>query len=90
MICRNCRKLRRLKGCFLPASVKRNVFAGEVVSLFMLPEYCLMRFQIAGSPRPFDFELKFPAYIKECLGLSAGKKTSVALWEPSIIVFRGL
>lgn len=70
-------------------SLKRNVFAGEVVSIFMLPEYCLLQFQIAGSPRPFDLELKFPAYIKERLSLSVGKKISVALWEPSIIVFRG-
>ncbi len=69
-------------------SLKRNVFAGEGVSLFMLPEYCLMRFQIAGSPSPFDLELKFPAYIKVRLSLSVGKKISVALWEPSIIVFR--
>jgi len=70
-------------------SLKRNVFAGEVVSLFMLPEYCLMRFRIPGSPRPFDLESRFPAYIKERLDLSVGKKITIALWEPSIIVFRG-
>ena len=70
-------------------SLERNVFKGEVVSIFMLPEHCLMRFQISGSPSPFDLELKFPAYIKERLSLSVGKKITVALWEPSIIVFRG-
>ena len=70
-------------------SLERNVFKGEVISIFMLPEHCLMRFQISGSPSPFDLELKFPAYIKERLSLSVGKKITVALWEPSIIVFRG-
>ena len=70
-------------------SLKRNVFKGEVVAIFMFPEYCQMRFQIAGSSSPFDLELKFPAYIKERLSLSVGKKITVALWEPSIIVFRG-
>ena len=69
-------------------SLKRNVFKGEVVSIFMFPEYCQMRFRIAGSPSLFDLELKFPAYIKERLSLSAGKNITVALWEPSIIVFR--
>jgi len=68
-------------------SLERNIFQGEVVSLFMLPEYCLMRFKLAGSPRPFDLESRFPAYIKERLDLSVGKKISIALWEPSIVVF---
>ena len=69
-------------------SLRRNIFQGEIISLFMLPEYCVMRFRMAGSARPFDFESRFPAYIRERLDLSVGKKITVALWEPSIIVFR--
>ena len=72
----------------LRESLRRNVFTGTIVSLFMLPEHCLMRFRIDGSPGPFDFELKFPVYIRQRLDLAAGGKVRVAFWEPSIIIFR--
>ena len=47
-----------------------------------------MRFRITGSISHFDLELKFPAYIKDRLGLTVGEKTSVALRDPNIIIFR--
>lgn len=68
-------------------SLAANVFSGEIVSLFMLPQYSVMHFKIDRSPRPYDLELKFPAYIKDRHGLSVGKPIRVAAWEPSIIVF---
>ena len=69
-------------------SLERNLFSGEIVSLFPLPEYCLMNFRIDGSPKRFDFELKFPRYIIERHNLYQGKKIRVAVWEPNIILFK--
>lgn len=75
------------EGVPLRESLRRNVFPGRIVSLFFLPEYCLARFRIDSSPREYDFELKFPIYIKDRLNLGEGKPVRAAFWEPSIIVF---
>ncbi len=69
-------------------SLRRNVFSGEIVALFPLPEHCVMLFKINGSPQRYDLELRFPIYIKKRHDLYVGKKVRVAVWEPSIIVFR--
>ena len=68
-------------------SLKRNVFSGKIKTLFTLPEYCLMTFSINGSPKPHDFELKFPRYIIERHNLYEGMEINAAVWEPNIIVF---
>ena len=68
-------------------TLQDNIFSGEIVSLFAFPEYCLMWFKIDDSPRPYDLELKFPAFIKIRHQLSPGKKIRVAAWSPSIIIF---
>jgi len=73
----------------LKDSLKHNVIAGRIVSVFPFPEYCLLYFKINGSPRAFDFEIKLPPYLKERHNLSPGKAAQVALWEPNIIVFPG-
>ncbi|MFH1842478.1 MAG: ABC transporter ATP-binding protein [bacterium] len=70
-------------------SLRRNVLAGEIVALFPLPDSCLMWFRLAGSPREYDLEVKFPAYLRERHQLAAGQRIRVAFWEPSIIVFPG-
>lgn len=69
-------------------SLKENVFSGEIISLFMLPEQCLMRFKMDGSPKNYDFELRFPTYIEKRHALYVGKRVRVAIWEPNIIVFK--
>ncbi len=75
------------EGLSVKDSLRRNVFSGEIVSLLPLPESCLMWFRIEGSPREYDFEVRFPAYIRVRHDLSQGKRVRVALWEPNIIVF---
>jgi len=75
------------EGPSIKDSLRRNVFSGEIVSLLPLPESCLMWFKIEGSPRPYDFELRFPAYIRVRHDLSPGQKVRVALWEPNIVLF---
>ncbi|MCP4599543.1 MAG: ATP-binding cassette domain-containing protein [Proteobacteria bacterium] len=66
--------------------LKRNVFNGVIVRLFPLLDYCQMWFQIEGSDKEYDFELKFPRHIKERYDLQPGKPIQVAIWEPKIIV----
>jgi ABC-type Fe3+/spermidine/putrescine transport system ATPase subunit len=68
-------------------SLKRNRFSGNIVTLFDLPEYCLMTFKIKGSPMRHDLELKFPRYIIERHKLYQGMEIDVAVWEPNIIIF---
>ena len=68
-------------------SLNRNLFSGEIVTLFPLPEYCLMNFRIDGSPQRYDFELRFPRYLIDRHDLYPGKKIRVAIWEPKIILF---
>jgi hypothetical protein len=67
-------------------SLKRNVFTGTIADLFPLPEYCLMWFRIDGSSRDFDFEAKFPRFIKERYDLRRGESVRVAFWEPKIML----
>lgn len=76
------------EGSEIRESLRENVFAGEIVSLFSLPESCLMLFRIEGSPRRHDFELRFPAYILQRHGLKPGKKVRVAIWQPNISIFK--
>ncbi len=75
------------EGVPIRGSLAANVFSGEIVSLFMLPQYSVLHFKIDRSPRPYDFELKFPAYIKDRHDLAVGKPVRVAVWEPNIIIF---
>ncbi len=75
------------EGAPLRDSLRRNVFSGKIADLHLLPEYCLARFRLDSSPRGYDFELKFPVYIKDRLNLTEGKPVRIAFWEPSIIVF---
>jgi len=75
------------EGSPLKDSLKHNVFSGEIISVFPLPEYCLAYFKIRGSPREYDFEIKFPRHLQERHNLHQGKKINVALWEPNIILF---
>jgi hypothetical protein len=75
------------EGSSIKDSLKQNIFSGEIISLFPLPEYCLMRFKIGGSPQEYDFEMRFPRYLRERHDLYPGKKIRVALWEPNIILF---
>ena len=74
--------------CPIKDSLQRNVFSGTIVSVFPLPEYCLVCFKMEGSPQEYDFEIKFPRYLLERHNLYRGKKIQVALWEPSIILLR--
>jgi len=76
------------EGVPIRQSLRRNVFAGRIVTLSLLPDQCVMHFKIDGSPRDYDFELKFPDYIKKRHDLETGKKVRVGIWEPNIIVFR--
>jgi len=72
-------------GLPIKESLRNNVFSGQIVSLFLLPEFCLMRFRIDGSPADYDFEVKFPAYLRIRYQLTEGQQIQVALWEPNII-----
>lgn len=76
------------EGSPLKDSLQRNIFSGKIVSVFPLPEYCLVCFKIEGSPQRFDFEIKFPRYLLERHNLYKGKKIQVAIWEPSIILLK--
>ena len=65
-----------------------NVFAGSFVRLFPTTDACVAWFQLEGSDQPFDFELRFPLYIKDRHELELGKPVSVAFHEPALVVFR--
>jgi ABC-type Fe3+/spermidine/putrescine transport system ATPase subunit len=69
-------------------SLRRNIYRGRVVSLYSLPDTCIMHFATDGCPHLYDFELKFPPHISLRHGLHPGKQIRVAFWEPSILVFR--
>jgi ABC-type Fe3+/spermidine/putrescine transport system ATPase subunit len=75
------------EGAAIKESLKRNVLSGEVVSLFPLREEYVMWFKIAGSPRRYDLELRFPVHMQGRHKLSEGRKIRVALWEPMIMLF---
>ncbi|MDY6824420.1 MAG: ATP-binding cassette domain-containing protein [Thermodesulfobacteriota bacterium] len=68
-------------------ALKHNVFSGRIVSVFALPEYCLIYFRINGSGRPYDFEIKLPPYLRERHHLYPDKEAAVAFWGPNIIRF---
>lgn len=91
---------KEIKLCIRPQDIKiiregfpirdsliRNVFSGEITSLFLLPEYCLMRFRIEASPDEYDLEIRVPRYLRERHDLYPGKRVTVGLWEPHIILF---
>lgn len=87
-ICIRQQDIKMLKpGQPVREALKNNVFSGLIVSAFSLPEYCLIYFKLDGSHREYDFEIKLPPYLRERHNLYAGKKTSVALWEPNLIRF---
>ncbi|MCU0857214.1 MAG: ATP-binding cassette domain-containing protein [Pontiellaceae bacterium] len=69
--------------------LKENVYSGVIAEMFQLTEYSIVRFQIDGSGSRYDIELKYPGHIDRRLALFPGKKISVALWQPKIIVFPG-
>ncbi len=68
-------------------SLKRNILSGRIVRIFALPEYCLLWLKLEHSPHDYDLELKLPIHILGRHNLHAGERITVALWEPSIIVF---
>jgi len=91
---------KEIKLCIRPQDIKiiregfpirdsliRNVFSGEITSLFLLPEYCLMQFRIEASPEEYDLEIRVPRYLRERHDLYPGKRITVGLWEPHIILF---
>ncbi len=73
------------EGAAIKDSLKRNIFEGKIVNLFPLTEYSLLRFQVSGSTREFDFEVKLPRHILDRYDLYSGKAIRVAFWEPTII-----
>jgi ABC-type Fe3+/spermidine/putrescine transport system ATPase subunit len=68
-------------------SLRRNVFRGLVTHVFSMPDACVVRFRIAGSPCEFDMEARFPANIRDRYDLHPGRETSLAPVEPRIIIF---
>lgn len=86
-LCVRAQDIKIIKeGVPIKDSLKRNVFTGKIVDLFPLTDYCLMWFKVDGSGREFDFEVKFPRYLKERYDLYTGRSLRVALWEPTIIL----
>ena len=75
------------KDCSVKEPLRRNILTGKIVTLFPLPDSCLMTFKIKDSPGNHDFELRFPRYLIERHDLYHGKEIKVAVLEPSIIVF---
>lgn len=65
-----------------------NVFAGSFVRLFPTTDACVAWFRLEGSDKPFDFELRFPLYIRDRHAIEPGKPVSVAFHEPALVVFR--
>ncbi len=72
----------------LKDSLKRNVLEGSIVELFPLPDFCLMWFRLIKSNQKYDMELKFPLHIINRHNLYPAKKVKVAIWEPTIILFK--
>jgi ABC-type Fe3+/spermidine/putrescine transport system ATPase subunit len=68
-------------------SLRRNVFGGTVTHVFSMPDSCVVRFRIGGSPGEFDLEARFPVNIRDRYDLRPGRETSLAPVEPRIIVF---
>lgn len=75
------------EGAPIKESLRRNVLTGEVANLFPLREEFAMWFKIEGSPNRHDLELRFPTHMQGRHELREGKKISVALWEPMIMLF---
>lgn len=71
----------------IKGSLKENIFHGTIVSLLPLPDSCLIHFKIDGSNNTFDFEIKFPAYLRQRYNLFVGKKICVGVLQPNIILF---
>jgi ABC-type Fe3+/spermidine/putrescine transport system ATPase subunit len=87
-VCIRQQDIRIVKeGAALKDSLKRNILAGEITNLIPLREECVMWFKIAGSPRAYDLEARFPVHMEGRRDLHEGKRISVALWEPMIAVF---
>jgi ABC-type Fe3+/spermidine/putrescine transport system ATPase subunit len=70
-------------------SLARNVYAGHVTSVFEQPETCTVWFVADGGTGDCDLELRLPRGVCRRHGLVPGKAVRVALWEPSIVVWRG-
>jgi ABC-type Fe3+/spermidine/putrescine transport system ATPase subunit len=68
-------------------SLARNILAGEIASLFPLRDEYVMWFKIEGSPNRYDLEARFPLRVQGKHELREGKRISVALWEPMILLF---
>lgn len=68
-------------------SLRRNVFSGSVTQVFSMPDSCVVRFRIEGSPGEFDLEARFPVNIRDRYDLRPGKAASLAPVEPRVIVF---
>jgi ABC-type Fe3+/spermidine/putrescine transport system ATPase subunit len=87
-VCIRQQDVRIIKeGAEIKDSLRRNVFAGEIMNLFPLLEEHVMWFKLDGSRRKYDLELRFPLNVEGRHKLFEGKKIKVALWEPMIILF---
>ncbi len=77
------------QGVPIRGTLARNVFQGTFVRFFPTSDACVAWFQLEGSSRPFDFELRFPLYIKGRHDLQPGKPVSIALHERALVLYRG-
>lgn len=64
-----------------------NIFAGELTSLFILPDVCVARIRVGQSDAEYDLEMRIPAPLATRFGLAAGKRIQLGIWTPGIIVF---
>lgn len=87
-VCIRQQDIRVIKqGAAVKDSLKRNVLSGEITNLIHLRDECVMRLKIAGSPKAYDLEARFPVHMEGRRELHEGKQIEVALWEPMIAVF---
>ncbi len=74
-------------GMPLDEQLAANTYTATIRELYLLPQHCVLMVQVKGSPRPFDFEVRCPEYMKERHQLDVGGTIRIALWQPNIIVF---
>ena len=67
--------------------LRRNLFEGEIVKLFLLADQGVALFRRRGSSRAHDFELRFPVHLASRYDLQSGKQLRIGFYEPGIVVF---
>jgi ABC-type Fe3+/spermidine/putrescine transport system ATPase subunit len=75
------------EGAAIREPLRRNVLSGEITSLIPLREEFVMWFKIEGSPNRYDLEARFPVHMEGRHGFHEGKRISVGLLEPMIMLF---